>query len=254
MDNQSYSIPRATASICVALLLWEVVSRSGAVSQALFPPPSQVARAFGAWATSGELVRDLSASIWRAYLGLAIGTIVGAVLGLLTGRVHLIREFLFPILDILRPIPPVAVIPLVIVWVGIDSTAKVGAIAASVALNVWIATHIGARDIPPAYFWAARSLGSGAVRTIIYIVAPASVGACLIGIRNGIATAFTLVYVSELAGASQGIGYAISVSHLAYQMDRMIAALAVLGACAAITDMGIARLADRMLPWVGHGR
>ena len=124
--------------IIVLIALWEFVSRSGFVNPALFPPPSRVAVALWRMITAGTLFSDLRDSLWRLLAGLFIGSAVGVILGLLTGRVKSFAAALSPIIQILRPLPPVAIIPLVIVWFGIDDGAKIFSIAFAVFFPVWI--------------------------------------------------------------------------------------------------------------------
>jgi len=104
-----------SCSIAVLLVIWEVVSLAQFVPISLFPPPTQVISAFKEMALSGELFRDIQASLWRAIVGFFIGSIGGISVGLLTGRVKVLHNYLSPVIQLFRPLPPVAIIPLVIV-------------------------------------------------------------------------------------------------------------------------------------------
>ena len=236
--------------IAVSLGLWEVISRSGFVSPALFPPPSKVAAALWGMITAGTLFTDLRDSLWRLLAGLLIGSFFGVIFGLATGRIKSLATALSPIIQILRPLPPVAIIPLVIVWFGIDDSAKIFSIAFSVFFPVWINTHIGARQIPRAFLWSAKLLTRSSVKIFREVVFPAALPFTIAGIRTGIAVAFIMVFVSELAGASSGLGYRISITHLAYRIDEMIAALIVLGALGAIADQLFVFATHKFFPWI----
>lgn len=236
--------------IALTLVLWEIISRSGFVSSALFPPPSKVAVALWGMIVAGTLLSDLRDSLWRLFAGLFVGSVVGVVFGLLTGRVKSFATALSPIIQILRPLPPVAIIPLVIVWFGIDDSAKVFSIAFAVFFPVWINTHIGARQIPQAFLWGAKLLTNSLAKIFCKVVFPAALPFTIAGIRTGIAVAFIMVFVSELSGASSGLGYRISVTHLAYRIDEMIAALAVLGALGAIADQLFVFGTRKLFPWI----
>lgn len=236
--------------ILVVVALWEFVSRSGSVNPALFPPPSKVVVALWEMVVAGTLFTDLRDSLWRLLVGLFIGSTVGVIFGLLTGRVKSFAAALSPIIQILRPLPPVAIIPLVIVWFGIDDSAKIFSIAFAVFFPVWINTHIGARQIPQAFLWGAKLLTKSSVKTLREVVFPAALPFVVAGIRVGIASAFIMVFVSELSGASSGIGYRISITYLAYRIDEMIAALLVLGALGAIADQLFVIGTHKLFPWV----
>lgn len=236
--------------IVFTLVLWEIISRSGFVSPALFPPPSKVAVALWGMVTAGTLFSDLRASLWRIVAGLFVGSAVGVFIGLLTGRIKSFANALSPIIQILRPLPPVAIIPLVIVWFGIDDGAKIFSIAFAVFFPVWINTHIGARQIPQAFLWGAKLLTTSSIKIFREVVFPAALPFIIAGIRTGIAVAFIMVFVSELAGASSGLGYRISITHLSYRIDEMIAALIVLGALGAIADQLFVFGTRKLFPWI----
>lgn len=229
--------------------MWEALSRSGAVSVALFPPPSAVIHAGVGWWREGELVRDLLVSLWRVVAGYALGATLGLVVGLVTGRLRLIYVILRPILQGLRPLPPVAIVPLIIVWMGIGDGAKVFSIAFAVFFPVWLATHLGAQAVPAAYTWSARILGASRLRIFFEVVLPSAMSVAASGLRTAVSVAFVMVFVSELAGASKGIGYQIAISHLAYRIDRMMAALAVLALLGVLADAGIERGLLVLMPW-----
>lgn len=236
------------------LLLWEIVSRSEVVNPRLFPPPTRVWRALCEWYASNEFWRDVTASCARMLIGFITGGVVGVVLGMLTGRNRAAEVTLTPLVQILRPLPPVAIIPLVIVWLGIGNTAKIFSIAFAVFFPVWINTHLGAARIPSTYIWSASLLSKSRIRTIFRILVPAALPSIIPGLRTAISIAFIMVYVSEIAGASSGIGYQISVCHLAYRIDRMMAALGVLAAAGALSDGLFAVTVWLAFPWTREQR
>jgi NitT/TauT family transport system permease protein len=238
------------APLLAVLVLWELVSRSGIVSTALFPPPSQVMQSLGELVRSGTLLFDIKASLWRVLAGLVLGTLFGVVLGLLTGRMKSWAAALSPIIQVLRPLPAVAIIPLVIVWLGIGDGAKIFSISFAVFFPVWINAHIGAERVPRAFLWSAQLLTQSFFKKLFKVILPAALPFIIAGVRVGIAVAFIMVFVSELAGASVGVGYRISVSHLAYRIDDMMAALIVLGALGAFVDQLFVYFTRRIFPWV----
>ena len=244
MKNILWFIP-----VLVTLVLWEFVSRDGFVNPTLFPPPSQVANAFSGMVTS-TLFPDLQASAWRLLLGLCVGSTIGVTCGLLTGRIQSIAAMLSPIIHILRPLPPVAIIPLVIVWFGIDDGAKIFSIAFAVFFPIWVNTHMGVQRILRVFLWSAALLTDSSFKILREVVFPAALPFIIAGIRNGIAVAFIMVFVSELAGASSGLGYRIAVMQFAYRTDEMMAALVVLGALGATADKLFVFSTRKLYPWL----
>jgi NitT/TauT family transport system permease protein len=169
---------------------------------------------------------------------------------LLTGRLPALDAYVSPILQMFRPLPPVAIIPLIIVWFGIGEVSKVFAIAFAVFFPAWINTDLGARRVPDSFIWSSRTLGCRYPSLIWRVILPSALPFIVGGLRVGISMAFVMVYVSELSGASSGVGYQISVSYLAYRVDRMIAALATLGALGLISDLLLTQSLRRALPWL----
>ena len=255
---------RSLISIVAFILVWELLARARFVAGSLFPPPSQVLLALGEMARShdrptaselpwlSDLVADVGVSLWRALQGWVFGSVAGVIVGLSTGRIEAAASYIAPIINLFRPLPPVAIIPVIITWFGIGELSKVFSIAFAVFFPVWINAHVGAQSIPQTYLWSARSLRVTRATTVWKVIFPGALPIIVAGLRTGTALAFVMVYVSELAGASSGIGYEISISHLAYRVDRMLAALAVLGALGATADYLLVRALHAFFPWLHH--
>lgn len=232
--------------------VWEVLSRIGLVNFLLFPPPSVVASALFQYCVSGVLFSDLGSSLWRLLWGMIIGSFTGIFFGFLTGRINIFARILEPIIQVFRSFPPVAIIPLVIVWFGIGDGAKIFSISFAVFFPVWLNTHLGARDIPQSFLWSASLLTRSKAKIFRSVVFPAVLPNIIAGIRTSIAVGFIMVFVSELAGASSGLGYRISITQLSYRTDEMIAGLFVLGLLGALTDRGFTFVSRRCIPFLKH--
>jgi len=235
--------------VAIILFIWELVAREGPVNQALFPPPSVVLQSLCGLFLDGTLFSDVKESIWRLFVGLVLGSGGAVTLGLLTGRNRFVNIFVSPLIHVLRPLPAVSIIPLVIVWLGIDNTAKIFTIAFGSFFPIWINTHIGARQIPEIFLWSARFLKITKLKLFLRVILPAALPFILAGIRTGSAIGCAMVFVSELAGASSGVGYRIVVSQSVYRIDQMMAGLVVLGLLGATIDFLIIVLSKRMTSW-----
>jgi ABC-type nitrate/sulfonate/bicarbonate transport system permease component len=240
---------QAPVTALFLLAIWECVSRTSIVDPSLFPAPSAVTLALVSMFRDGFL-RDILTSLWRIALGFAIGAFCGLVLGIITGRIRWCDESLTPIFHTLRALPPVAIIPLTIVWLGIGEIAKVVSISFAVFFPVWVNTHIGAQRVPQNFLRAASTLTRSKMKIMKKVIIPSSLPFSVAGARMGIAVAFIMIFVSELAGASQGIGYEISVSHLNYAIDKMLAALLTLAVLAALGDFLFTKAIACVAPWM----
>lgn len=232
------------------LLAWESAAAFHWINIRLLPPPSAIFGAFLESWRNGELKRDFLVSIWRAGIGLGAGFLLGAVLGILTGRSPAWHRLISPLFNTLRAFPPVALLPVYITLLGIGNFSKIVSIACACIFPVWVNTHLGASRVPEEYLQSARLMTDSRTRIFFRVIMPSALPWILGGLRQALAMSFIMLYVSELAGASAGLGYQISSSHLAYRMDKMFAALFVLGALAAGSDTLISFLTKRLFPWL----
>src|SRR5439155_1743038 len=140
----------------------------------------------------------------------------------------------------LRAIPVIAIVPFGIMAFGLGDGSRIFIIGFGVFFQVWIGTHLGMQHIRRHFIWVAESLGATHSQIFTRVLLPASLNHVIAAMRTALATAFICLVAAEMAGASSGLGYRIEASHLAFQSDRMIAALAVLGVVAALCDQGFA--------------
>jgi len=237
-------------SIAGIILFWQVLSGFDLINSNLIPPPTKVYLAIIEWAKSGELFIDFSTSIWRGITGLLIGSIIGIMLGLFTGRNQTLDKILTPVLNVFKAFPPVALLPVFITFFGIGDFSKVFSISFATIFPLWVNTHLGASTVPAEFIRSAMLLSKSGVKIFFKIIIPASMNSIIAGFRISIAISFIMLYVSELAGASSGLGYQISSSHLAYRMDKMLGALIVLGLTASMIDLIFNKIVKYFFPWV----
>ena len=237
-------------SLLLFVVIWEMLPLMGWLDGRLIPPPSQILRGGIGWVESGEFGQDLAHSLGRGMVGLFLGSILGIVVGLLTGRIQIISYILTPLLNVFRAFPPVALLPVFITVLGIEDSSKIFSIAFACFFPTWLNTHIGAASIPIEYIRSANLLSSNKLNIFLKIILPASAQSIVMGVRLSIAVGFVLLYVSELAGASDGLGYRIANAQMSYRMDVMFAALFALGGLAALTDWLFVGFVKWWLPWL----
>ena len=241
--------------ILLLMVCWQVISVYfiPIAKRSLYPAPTQCWTAFLLWLHSGQLAIDLIASGKRLLFGLLIGISLGLLVGVLTGRLRLLSILLSPILNLARPLTPVALIPLFILWFGIDDKAKAITISYAVFFPVWLNTASGIQNIPKKLLWSAGTLTKSRFKNIFWVVLPAALQQIFVGLRLAIGVAFTMVFVSELQGSEAGLGVSISNWQLAYRMDSMIAGLIILGATGAVADWLFITVMYRIFPWLRLG-
>jgi ABC-type nitrate/sulfonate/bicarbonate transport system permease component len=242
----------AVLTLAAFVLSWEAVAASGFFSAGLFPGPGSMVRALASMLASGELAADAAQSLQRVAVGFAAGSCLGVVFGILTGRVRILERTIGQLVQVLRPVPVIALVPLAIVWFGLGEQSKYFLISWGVFFPVWVNTHIGVSRVESTLIWAAKSLGASDIRLLYEVVLPHAAPFVVAGARIGIAMAFIVLVAAEMAGAFGGIGYRISESHLVFRVDKMLAGIAMLGVLGAAADALFARLAAALIPWAAR--
>ncbi|OLB77636.1 MAG: ABC transporter permease [Alphaproteobacteria bacterium 13_2_20CM_2_64_7] len=237
------------ASIPLFLLMWQFASTSGLVNELLFPPPTAVAAALWDEFANGTLMLDLGMSTMRVAVGFLTGAAVAILIGLLTGRYAIVSNFLTPIFQLLRPIPPIAFVPIVILWFGLTEWGKWFLVFWGVFFTVWVATHLGVHRADPALVRAARSLGASDRLLIRDVILPSALPTIFVGLRTAISISFYTLVAAELAGAFAGLAYRIDLAHQNMQTGQMLGGLVMLGVVSAAADRGFAMLSRRLVWW-----
>jgi sulfonate transport system permease protein len=186
---------------------WEIAARIGWLSSRILPEPWAVAQAFWTLTVSGELLLHLRTSLWRAMSGFAIGAGAGLLLGLLTGSVRRAETLLDTTLQMVRNIPALALIPLVILWFGIDESAKLFLLAVGVFFPVYLNTFHGIRSANQSLVEMAQSYGVTGWPLYRDVILPAALPSILVGVRFALGLVWVLLIVAETISAQSGIGY-----------------------------------------------
>lgn len=236
-------------SVPLFLVVWEVVSRSGIVNETLFPPPSLVAVALADWAKSGVLWTDLGMSVSRVIVGFASGALFGAVVGIVTGRYRLVSNLLTPVFQLLRPIPPIAFVPIVILWFGLSEIGKYFLVFWGVFFTVWIAAHLGVQRVNPNLIRVAQTLGTPERRMMREVLLPGSLPYIFVGLRTSVSISFYTLVAAELAGTFAGVAYRIDIAQQNLQMGQMMGGLVVLGLVSFVADRVFATFAQKTVWW-----
>ncbi|WP_247377911.1 MULTISPECIES: ABC transporter permease subunit [unclassified Bradyrhizobium] len=209
----------------------------------LFPPPTVVAAAVLEWIRSGQFFSDLLASLFRVTTGL--GGTLGILLGVLTGQFPVISSLLSPLFHILRPIPPIAFVPIVILWFGLSEAGKLFLVVWGVFFTVWL----GVQKVDRGLIRAALMLGTPRRQMLQEIVLLGALPYIVVGLRTAVSISFYTLVAAELAGAFAGIVYRIEIAQQNLQTGQVMGGLAALGLMSFIADRLFAALAERIVWW-----
>lgn len=248
------SAAQAVAPWIVPVLLivgWQAVSQLGWLSNRVLPAPLAVVEAAWSLAVSGELWRHVWVSTWRALIGLAVGGGLGLLLGLLTGTFRTAATLLDSTLQMVRNIPTLALIPLVILWFGIDETAKLFLVALGVFFPVYLNTFHGIRAVDPALVEMARSYGLSGWRLYREVILPGALPNILVGVRFSLGLMWVILIVAETISAQSGIGYMTMNAREFLQTDVVLVGIllyALLGKLADVLSRALERFWLRWHP------
>ena len=233
----------------LVILGWELASRTGWLSTRVLPEPLAVVSAFWTLLKSGELVRDVAISTGRALGGLAIGGGLGLALGLLTGTFRLAETLLDTTLQMVRNVPALALIPLVILWFGIDESAKLFLVAIGVFFPIYLNTYAGIRSVDAGLVEMARSYGLRGWPLYSEVILPGALPSILVGLRFSLGLMWVLLIVAETVSAQSGIGYMTMNAREFLQTDVVLVGVLLYALLGKLADLVARLLERRFLRW-----
>lgn len=256
----------STIVIVLFVAIWQIVCNLGWVEANILPSPWAVAKKFWQsvspmeafdpakmsyvrWIFSGELLDDAVASLARVFVGFGIGAGIALPLGLSMGASERVFKLMNPLIQILRPIPPIAFIPLSILWFGLGNKPAWFLIAIGAFFPVLINTIAGVRNVDGIYIRAARNLGASRKTMFLRVILPAAMPYILTGIKIGIGVAFIVVIVAEMIAVNSGLGYRITEAREYFWSDKIIVGMISIGVLGLIIDLLISRLNNHLLRW-----
>ncbi len=233
-------------SIVALFLIWEIAAL--ALNSPILPAPWKVLFAF-----FHDLPRDLGwhilVSSWRILLSLVFATAIGLPVGLILGQNKKLDKFFYPLIYITYPVPKVALLPVVILFMGIGDTSKVFLISLILLFQVIVIVRDASSNIPVELIHSLRSLGAGNFQLLRFIYFPACLPATLTSLRMNIAIAFAILYLAESFATSSGLGFHIMNTWQQLSYNRMYAAILAMSAIGAFAFIGLAALENRLCRW-----
>ena len=233
----------------LVIALWQLASSLGWIEERLIPSPLHIVQTFARLTLSGELPWHLLVSLSRAGTGLAIGLAAGTLLALIAGLSHRGEDAVDPMLQMLRTLPHLALVPLFILWFGIGNTPKIALVALGSAFPIYINLFAGIRGVDAKVVEAMTTLGLTRSEMIRHIILPGALPSALVGLRYAIGVAWLSLVVGEQINASSGVGYLIMNAREFVQTDVIFVGLIVYAALGLGADMLVRWLERRALVW-----
>ncbi|AOJ11935.1 aliphatic sulfonate ABC transporter permease SsuC [Burkholderia mayonis] len=233
----------------VLVLVWELGARSGALSNRVLPEPLAVVRAAWALVESGDMWANVKVSTWRALVGFAIGGGVGLALGFATGLSKTAEVALDSTIQMIRNIPALAMIPLVILWFGIDEKAKLFLVALGVFFPIYINTYHGIRSVDADLVEMARSYGVKGLALYRDVILPGALPSILVGVRFALGLMWVMLIVAETISAQSGIGYMTMNAREFLQTDVVVVGILLYAALGKLADVLAKWLERATLRW-----
>jgi len=229
--------------------LWIVLSRTGVISEKMLAPPGKVWSAFTDLVSTGELQHHLWVSLHRVATGLAIGITIGVVLAVLAGLFRIGEDIIDGPMQILRSLPVLALVPLMIFWLGIGEEPKIALVSLGVTFPIYINTFAAIRSVDAGLVESATTFGLRRPALVRHVVLPGSLPGFFTGLRFAFAVSWLVLVVAEQVNATSGIGYLMMTAREFQRTDIMLVGLLVYGALGFLSDLLVRLLERSALQW-----
>ena len=239
------------------LVLWAVVSHGnrllGAMPPALLPTPGEVGKVFLDMVRDGTLLRHVGTSLARVGVGFGLAAVAALALGLLSALCVPIRLLVEPMVEFVRPIPPLAFLPMVLVWFGLGEASKVAFIGYTTFFPMFVAITASVLRVDMALLRAAASLGAGHIGLVRRVIVPAALPGIIVALRLGFALALFVIVGAEFMGADSGLGYLIMEGRTFFVPAQIVMGALVLGLLGSLVNALLVATERRLFRWRESG-
>lgn len=233
----------------LVIFVWYAIALSGLINASLVPTPAQVAARFWQLLTQARLPMDMWMSTQRVFLGVTMGIVLAVPVGFVLGWYRQVRGFVDPLINFFRALPPIALIPLVIVYFGIGEFAKIVILFYASFFSGVIVMYEGIAQINPIYVRVARTLGATDGEIFRRVIVPLTVPHMLTALRVSLGVAWATLVAAELLAAQQGLGALIQNASSFFQLDTIYVGIICIGIIALVMDLLLRVLARRLVAW-----
>ncbi len=231
------------------LVVWEALARSGLLDNRFFPAPSSVAGDFWAMLLNGVLLTNTAATLSRVGLGLAIGCVLGVSLGLVLGLVRIFRLAMIPILAVTMPVPKIALLPLLMLMLGLGDPSKIALVVISVFFIMVYNTMAGVVGIPRIYLEVGQTFGASRFNFYRTVAIPGALPYILTGFKLSVAVGLLVIVPAEWSGVKTGLGYMINQAWNTFAINDMYVALIALGVLGYLSGLLLEEVERWLVPW-----
>ena len=263
LKTSQFKVPGAGSSagisvvtVIVLLLLWALITNMGWVKPLFLPSPQAVFQQFYEYLTGQAndkpLWQHFAASMFRVFAAFALACVTAIPLGIAMGMSRWVRGILDPPLEFYRPLPPLAYLPLIIIWFGIDELPKVLLIFLSCFAPLALAARAGMRSASQEQINAAYSMGASYWQVVRYVVLPSALPEILVGMRIAIGFGWTTLVAAEMVAANTGLGQMVLNASNFLRTDIVVMGIVVIGVVAYLFDLLMRWVERRAVPWKGR--
>ncbi|HGY9623965.1 TPA: taurine ABC transporter permease TauC [Pseudomonas putida] len=243
-------------TLATLMLAWWLVTTAGWIEPLFLPSPADILAKAWALLTQGymdaSLWQHLGASLGRIGLALAAAILSAIPIGIAIGHNRVARGILDPLIEFYRPIPPLAYLPLIVIWCGIGELSKVLLIYLAIFAPIAIATATGVRTVDPAKLRAAQSLGATRAQLVRHVILPSALPDILTGIRIGLGVGWSTLVAAELIAATSGLGFMVQSAAQFLVTDVVVLGILLIALIAFALEMGLRALQRKLVPWQGQ--
>ncbi|MBS0882670.1 taurine ABC transporter permease TauC [Pantoea sp. JGM49] len=244
-------------SVAVLLLVWWSVTALNLVAPLFLPPPQQVLQKLLLIASpqgfmDATLWQHLGASLTRMLVALFFAALIGIPVGIAMGLSPAIRGLLDPLIELYRPVPPLAYLPLMVIWFGIGETSKILLIYLAIFAPVTLSTLAGVKNAQQVRIRAAQALGATRWQLLCFVILPGALPEILTGLRIGLGVGWSTLVAAELIAATRGLGFMVQSAGEFLATDVVLAGIAVIALIAFSLELGLRALQRRLTPWNGE--
>ena len=245
------------ATLAVLLVIWWAVAAAHWISPLFLPAPGQVLNKLLTIASpqgfmDATLWQHLAASLGRIVVALLAATVIGVPVGIAMGLSPTVRGILDPLIELYRPVPPLAYLPLMVIWFGIGETSKILLIYLAIFAPVAMSALGGVKSAQQVRIRAAQSLGANRAQVLWLVILPGALPEILTGLRIGLGVGWSTLVAAELIAATRGLGFMVQSAGEFLATDVVLAGIAVIAFIAFGLELGLRALQRRLTPWHGE--
>lgn len=229
--------------------IWQALSSFGVLNSQFLPSPLEIIRKIFELLTQNNFSIDILQSVKRVLVGFFLSGLVGIGLGIFCGMYRPVYDFLNPIIEIFRPIPPIAWIPLAILWFGLGDNPAFFLVFLGAFFPIFTNTFLGIASIDEIYRRAALSLGANRRILVTDILIPAALPNIFAGLKIGLGVGWMVVITAEMVGAQSGLGYMIQLNRIILEIPGVIVGMVAIGFIGFIMNKLMVFLETVLIPW-----